>query len=104
MYSCMYCKNHLTFKKSEIIRHLKKGCRKMKNRCSHLLFVKVRPLSCHVYMTEKNCHLDVIKDILPHVRLTKTVKYLTTSNNWKTVHEMNSSWSSSEEEDKDEKN
>ena len=100
----MYCKSHLTFEQSEIIQHLKKGCRKMKDRCSHSLLIKARRLSCHVYMTEKNCHLDVIKDLLPLVVWPNAVKYLTTSNNWKTVHEINSRWSSSEEEDEDEKN
>ena len=71
----------------------------MNNRCPHSILIKARRLSCHVYMTEKNCHLDVKKDILPKLYWPDAVKFLTTSNNWKTVHGIDSDWSSSEEDE-----
>ena len=98
-YDCIYCRNHLCFDKKTIVRHFQKGCRKMKNRCSDSLIVEANGLSCHVYMNEKNCHLDVKKDILPKLYWPDAVKFLTTSNNWKTVHGIDSDWSSSEEDE-----
>ena len=98
-YDCIYCRNHLCFDKKTIVRHFQKGCRKMKNRCSDSLIVEANGLLCHVYMNEKNCHLDVKKDILPKLYWPDAVKFLTTSNNWKTVHGIDSDWSSSEEDE-----
>lgn len=103
-YDCIYCRNNMCFDKKAILHHFTQGCEKMKNRCSGSLIVEVNGLSCHVYVNEKNCHLDVKKDILPKMTWPDSVKFLTTSNNWKTVHGIDSDWSSDEEdEEKDEK-
>ena len=96
MYDCMYCRKKLCFDKTKLVQHFKK-CRKMKGKCTHSLILEGRGLSCHVYMNEKNCHLDVKKDLLPFVYWPDAVKYFTTDNDWKTAHAMDSEWSSSED-------
>ena len=104
-YDCIYCRNHYCSKKQTIMKHFEKGCRKMKNRSSDSLIIEANGNSCHVYMNEKNCHLDVKKDVLPKLYWPDAVKFLTSSDNWKTVHGIDSDWSTTEEdESEDEKN
>ena len=101
MYACIYCRKKTTFDKPKIVQHFKHGCRKMKNRCNHSLIIEVSATVCYVYMNEKNVHLDVKKDILPLVNWPSSVQYFTTTNDWKTLHYMDSDWSSSENDDKE---
>jgi hypothetical protein len=99
IYHCMFCRKKLYFDKEKLVQHFKKGCPKMKGKCKHSLILEANGLSCHVYMNEKNCHLDVKKDLLPFVYWPDAVKYFTTNNDWKSAHAMDSDWSSSEDEE-----
>ena len=101
-YNCIYCKKRLTSDKNKIVQHLKNGCKKMKNICNHSLLVEATTYSCNVYLNEKNCHVDVKKNVLPLVTWPTTVKFFTTRNNWKTVHLMDSDWSSSDDDSEEE--
>ena len=103
VYHCMYCRKKCYFDKESLIRHFKNGCKKIKNKCTHSLMIEANGLSCHVYMNEKNHHLDVKQDLLPSVYWPDAVKYFTTNNDWKTAREMDSSWSSSEDEEEEKK-
>jgi len=94
----MFCRKKLYFDKASLIQHFKKGCKKKNKKCTHSLMIEANGLSSHVYMNEKNCHLDVKKDLLPSVSWPDAVKYFTTNNDWKTAHAMDSDWSSSEDE------
>ena len=99
MYDCMYCKKKLTFDKTKIVNHFKSGCRKIKKNCTHTLLIQATRYSCHVYLNKKNCHLDVKKDILPLVRWPDAVNYFTTTNDWKTLHLIDSDGSSTDSDE-----
>jgi hypothetical protein len=102
VFNCIYCRDKLTYNKAKLIQHLKKGCGKKKNKCSHCILVETSGThNCYVYLNEKNYHLDVRKDVLPLITWPDTAQYFTSNNDWKKIIKMDSDGSSSEEEEKE---
>jgi hypothetical protein len=101
LYSCIYCRRRLTSDKTRVVDHLTKGCSYKKKKCTHTLLVEASPLTCYVYLNEKNCHLDVRNDLLHHIRFPEVKQYFTTQNEWKSVRTIEDPRALDSEEDND---
>jgi len=101
LYACIYCRRRLTSEKTRVVDHLTKGCSYKQKKCTHTLLVEASPLTCYVYLNEKNCHLDVRNDLLHHIRFPEVKQYFTTQNEWKSVRTIEDPRPFDSEEDND---